>query len=166
MSAPSHKECAKCNELLVISGFSKDTSKKDGLQSWCKQCRRHRYLARRKEEINRAYEWAKKNPERRRDLNRASVARHPESRAKWNRTYYQKNSEYTVQMQEARRAEQNALTHQMKTKFRQTWSADEISFLMADNGLTIYQKAVALGRTHSACRGQLRRLRNNQGTPA
>lgn len=46
------KHCTKCKELKPLEGFSKNSGKKDGLQSHCKSC-------------NSA--WAKNNPERRRD---------------------------------------------------------------------------------------------------
>ena len=36
------KQCTKCKELLPLSAFSKDQTKADGLQSWCKLCQNER----------------------------------------------------------------------------------------------------------------------------
>jgi hypothetical protein len=33
------KQCTKCNKLCQISQFNKDSSKKDGLHSHCKECK-------------------------------------------------------------------------------------------------------------------------------
>ena len=33
------KECTKCHRFLAESEYSKDRSHKDGLNSWCKQCK-------------------------------------------------------------------------------------------------------------------------------
>jgi len=32
------KRCSKCGEIKPVSEFSKNKSKKDGLQDWCKTC--------------------------------------------------------------------------------------------------------------------------------
>jgi protein-arginine kinase activator protein McsA len=34
------KECSKCHQFLPNSEFYKDTSKKDGLRSYCRKCQR------------------------------------------------------------------------------------------------------------------------------
>ena len=33
------KICGKCNRILPIDNFSKDNRAKDGLQSWCRECK-------------------------------------------------------------------------------------------------------------------------------
>jgi hypothetical protein len=45
------KKCSKCGEVKSLSAFGRDKSKKDGLNSWCKECCNVR---------NRA--WNKANP--------------------------------------------------------------------------------------------------------
>jgi len=32
------KVCNKCNQQLPLASFSRDASKRDGRQSWCKEC--------------------------------------------------------------------------------------------------------------------------------
>lgn len=35
-----HKKCSNCGQVLPIDSFDKDSGKKDGHNSWCKECRR------------------------------------------------------------------------------------------------------------------------------
>lgn len=39
------KKCTKCNEEMAISEFVRDSQKKDGYQSCCKNCKNHHYLS-------------------------------------------------------------------------------------------------------------------------
>ena len=39
------KRCPMCNKYLPLEAFSKNKSRKDGLQSYCIECRKERYLA-------------------------------------------------------------------------------------------------------------------------
>lgn len=36
---PGYKYCSACGEWVSIKGYSPNTGNKDGLQSWCKECR-------------------------------------------------------------------------------------------------------------------------------
>ncbi len=36
----THKQCRKCEKWKTFTSFHKSTSSKDGLQPWCKVCRR------------------------------------------------------------------------------------------------------------------------------
>ena len=38
--AARRKKCARCKDLLELSEFNTDRAKKDGLCSWCKECKR------------------------------------------------------------------------------------------------------------------------------
>ena len=66
----STKLCPRCKLDLPISAFGKAKSTKDGLTSWCMECRRaagRAYAAKHKDEAAvRSKAWDEKNPERRR----------------------------------------------------------------------------------------------------
>lgn len=34
------KTCAKCGEAKPLTEFNKDSNKRDGLQTWCKECKK------------------------------------------------------------------------------------------------------------------------------
>jgi len=57
------KKCIKCGELKSFSEFHKDNNRKDGLQSWCKECRKE-YQENNKDHIKkRQKEYRKNNKE-------------------------------------------------------------------------------------------------------
>lgn len=74
-----NKICTKCAKRRVLSQFSRDLSKKDGLHCWCKPCHLVNYRAwvaqasvkerqlRRARATNRSRLWRIRNPERSRD---------------------------------------------------------------------------------------------------
>lgn len=76
------KKCSKCGEEKPFSEFSKDRSKKDGLQYPCKACN---------QEYQRKYREA--NPEKAAESSRKYREAHPERVAERKRKYYQRNSE-------------------------------------------------------------------------
>lgn len=49
------KQCTKCKQIYILSDFSKDKYKKDGLCSWCKnchnKCNKQDYLNNKKERL-------------------------------------------------------------------------------------------------------------------
>ena len=62
------KQCTKCKEVFSYEhGFSKNKSKKDGFQDWCKKCQVERwqiYYQNNKERLNEKTEiYARENPE-------------------------------------------------------------------------------------------------------
>ena len=57
------KTCAKCRLPFPSIAFSKDASKADGLQCWCKACRRNRYATNRSSEIKYALDYVAANAE-------------------------------------------------------------------------------------------------------
>ena len=69
------KECIKCGKVKEVSEFRKDSSRKDGLRSYCKKC--HNQLN---------IEWQKKNPEKVREYQRNWGRRNKKKRkASWER---------------------------------------------------------------------------------
>lgn len=70
------KTCSKCGVEKPEEDFYKAATTRDGRHPWCKTC--HKAWSR---------EWAKKNPEKRREASRRAYARNPEkllaASAKW-----------------------------------------------------------------------------------
>lgn len=82
------KHCSKCDCTLPATDFSKETSKKDGLKSWCKICTK-KYVAQHYEKnkqkyIDKAAQWKEENQERRAEI----MSKHKKN----NRAYYTENT--------------------------------------------------------------------------
>ena len=73
-TAFDEKTCTKCGETKPLEEFHKDRTKKDGLQSYCKECAREKarkwYAANSERHIGNVLKWKKANPERRREYDR------------------------------------------------------------------------------------------------
>lgn len=54
------KRCPKCGKTLCVSRFSKNSSTKDGLQSWCKSCKAAKHQERKEHNCNRVYSRKRK----------------------------------------------------------------------------------------------------------
>jgi hypothetical protein len=58
------KTCNKCGIEKLLSEFSKDVSKKDGIRNSCKQCAKEKYLSNRENEIQRSKTYQRINREK------------------------------------------------------------------------------------------------------
>lgn len=67
------KKCSKCGNELPLSEFSKDKSRKDGLQPWCKECKK---------------QWRADNAEARKQYDKQYNAEHAEARKQYNKQYH------------------------------------------------------------------------------
>lgn len=117
------RPCSACAEQKPLTEFGKDRQVKDGLRRRCFVCERARTnafkdahrsdvrskgrvyaLAKREENAARAAAWAKKNPERVRELQRDWVLRNPEKTKQYRRRWAQTHAAVCVEYVAARRA--------------------------------------------------------------
>ncbi len=79
----STKQCLKCNEVKALAMFGRLAARKDGFHYYCKLCIKdinaERYVRNRQGSIECAVIWAQNNRKRKRQLNRESAQRHPET---------------------------------------------------------------------------------------
>jgi 5-methylcytosine-specific restriction endonuclease McrA len=85
------KQCSRCDKIKPLSEFKKNKSRKNGIDSWCKEC--HRASCRKYIEINRetirekARKWRKDNGEKKREYDRrwneANQEKERERKRKW-----------------------------------------------------------------------------------
>lgn len=144
------KTCSRCKETKSVSEFSKDRGRKDGLQSQCKGCwssygRKYRELN--KEKLsNKQRRWRSENKEK-------VSAR--------NRSYYEANRAQVCRQTTRRGKERNNRSLELAHRQGLPWEDWEDRFVLADNGLTEYQRAVKLGRSCSSIQTRKRNLRKN-----
>lgn len=85
------KLCSRCNIEKPFEAFNKNSRAKDGCQTACRECfaayNAARYIAKADEIKARTAEWAKANPQRKRQRNaewqKANPAKHRAMSAKW-----------------------------------------------------------------------------------
>lgn len=96
----STKICSKCGRELPISEFSKDKSKKDGLQAYCKECNKQ-YREEHKEEYQKQYkaEYKEEYTEYRKQYQKQWYAEHKEEQAKYQKQYREEHKEEYTEYQ-------------------------------------------------------------------
>lgn len=91
------KICNKCGRELPISEFSKNKSKKDGLQSHCKECGKHYYkqwYTENKEALaERKKQYYTENKEARKQYSKQYYTEHADERKQYKKQWYTKNKE-------------------------------------------------------------------------
>lgn len=118
------KTCTNCKETKSVSEFYTDRSSRDGLFRCCKSC---------------ASEKSRKYYEANR-----------EKAAELSRRWHEKNAKQETRRKRKRDKEDNLRSLELAHNNGKPWEDWEDEFILADNGLTYYQKAVKLGRSYYA----------------
>lgn len=127
------RTCTECKETKPVSEFHRGKLRKDGLSTYCKSC---------KCEQNRRYRAANK-----------------EKIAEYKRRWYKENVKQEGRRYKKRLKEDNLRSLEFAHNKGKPWEDWEDEFVMADNGLTLYQKAVKLGRSFYALRQRKEKIR-------
>lgn len=157
------KACTKCKEVKPVSEFYKRKDAKDGLNSQCKKCvceRSRRYQEANKERV----------AERRRRYYEANKEKIAEKGLRYRENNKEKIAERDRRYREVNKAQRNRAAAKLFSKnnecsleiaYRQglPWEDWEDEFVAADNGFTVYQKAVKLERSYCSVKHKQIRLR-------
>ena len=143
------KTCNKCGETKPLDDFPRNRTKADGRGGWCRECdaegRRRRYEENRDKERERNRRWREENRDKDRERQR-----------RWR----EENRDYLRAAALANKSELESMSAEMATVPPRTpWTEEEDAFLMDDNGTTVFQKAIHLGRTYASCVGRRHHLR-------
>ena len=143
------KTCTKCGETKPLDDFHRHRGKADGRYAWCRECAA--------EHRRRYYE---NNRDKERELQRQYREENRDKLQERNRRYQEENRDYRRATGRANDSESQSISAEMATVPPRTpWTAEEEAFLMADNGMTTFQKAIHLGRTYHSCRRRRAYLR-------
>ena len=142
------KTCTKCGETKPLDGFNRHKGRVDGRNPYCRECMRE-YLRRDYEE-NRDRERECKH--RYREENRDKVR-------EYQRRYREENRDILNQGHKMSCAQKTRTSNLLVSKKGAPYSPEEDALILADNGMTIYQKAIELGRTHWSVEARKQRLR-------
>lgn len=143
------KTCTKCGETKPLDAFHRDRSRADGRVRRCRECVAEHDRRYREENLDKELERSRRYYEENRDKARERKRR-----------YWEENRDYFRAANRVNRSESQAMSAEMATVPLHTrWAAEEDAFLMADNGMTVFQKAIHLGRTYHSCTGRRHHLR-------
>ena len=172
------KTCTKCGETKPLDGFHRNKGGVDGRRSDCKECMRE-YLRRyREDNRDKRLEYARRYHEGNRDKVREYRRRyyeenrdkelecqrryHEENRDKVRerkRRYREENRDILNQERKIRHAQNMRTSNLLASKKGAPYSPEEDALILADNGMTTYQKAIELGRTYQSVKARKHRLR-------
>lgn len=142
------KRCSSCTETKPVSEFYKYKRSKDNLRASCKECTL--------EQNRRYYE---NNRKKVRECTRRYRENNPEKVREWRCRRRETNRAQINRQEIKRRQETQNRSLELAHRKRLPWEDWEDEFLLADNGLTRYQKAVKLGRSFSSTENRRRVLR-------
>ena len=157
------KMCAKCGETKPLDGFHRDKGTADGRRGKCKECVREYDRRYREENRDKMLDYKRRYYEETRDK-RLEYARryHEENRDKRlesHRRYYEESRDILNQGSKIRQAQNTRTSNLLASKKGAPYSPEEDALILAENGMTTYQKAIELGRTYHSVRIRKQHLR-------
>ena len=158
------KTCTKCGETKPLDDFHRNRTKASGWRSRCRECdakcRRRYYEENRDKVLENRRRYYEENRDKVLENQRRYLEKNRDKVREYQRRYREENRDYRRALNRANASESQAMSAEMTTVPPHTrWTADEDALLMADNGMTVFKKAIHLGRTYSSCRRRRERLR-------
>ena len=172
------KTCTKCGETKSLDDFHRDKTGVGGRRSDCKECVREYKRRYREENRDKVLEYKRRYHEENRDKRLESHRRYyEENRDKareYRRRHYEENRDKVLESQRRYREENRDILNQgnkicqaqntrtsnlLASKKGAPYSPEEDALILADNGMTTYQKAIELGRTYHSVRMRKQHLR-------
>ena len=172
------KTCTKCGVVKPLDGFHRDKTRAGGRRSYCKECVREykrRYYEENRDkrlEYNRRYH--EENRDKVRERNRRYYEENRDKKLEYECRYYEENRDKKLESQRRYYEENRDILNQgskicqvqntrtsnlLASKKGAPYSPEEDALILAENGMTIYQKAIELGRTYPSVRIRKQRLR-------
>ena len=158
------KTCTKCGETKPLDDFHRHRGKAEGRNSWCRECAAEYRRGYHEENRDKRLEYQRRYYEENRDKALEYQRRYREENRdkalEYERRYYEENRAHLCAVAGAGYSESQSMSAEMATVPPRTpWTEEEDAFLMADNGMTVFQKAIHLGRTYASCARRRERLR-------
>ena len=172
------KTCTKCGETKPLDDFHRNKTGAGGRRPDCKECvreysRRYHEENRDKErERNRRYREENRDKERERkhryreenrdkelDRHRRYYEENRDKERERKHRYREENRDIINQEKKIHHAQNTRISNLLASKKGVPYSPEEDALILADNGMTIYQKAIELGRTYQGVRIRKQHLR-------
>ena len=181
------KTCTKCGETKSLDGFHRNKGGVDGRHSRCKECRRERkrryYEENRDKVLESQCSYREENRDKRLEYQRRYREENRDKTLDYQRRYYEENRDKVRERKRRYREENRDILNQgskilhaqnmrisnlLASKKGAPYSPEEDALILADNGMTTYQKAIELGRTYQSVKARKQYLRaraNQRETP-
>lgn len=87
------KKCKKCNIERPVEMFSKNKNTKDGLECWCKLCKKQQYIDDRLRRLEYQKQYTEKNKEKLKETQKKYREKTKAKASEYNKKYQEKNRE-------------------------------------------------------------------------
>lgn len=159
--------CKDCKREYTRRYYEEDRDK------WLEYARRYRednrdkaldrqrryYEENRDKELERQRRYREENRDRVRERGRRHHEENRDERREYLRRYREENRGILNQEEKIRRAQYTRTSNLLASKKGAPYSPEEDALILADNGMTDYQKAIELGRTYRSVEARKQRLR-------
>ena len=142
------KTCTKCGETKPLDDFHRHKTGAGGRRPDCKECRREYSRRYREENRDKTLDYQRRYYEENRDKERERKHR-----------YREENRDILNQGSKIRHAQNTRTSNLLASKKGAPYSPEEDALILAENGMTTYQKAIELGRTYPSVRIRKQHLR-------
>ena len=172
------KTCTKCGVVKPLDDFHRYKTGAGGRKPHCKECvreyKRRYYEENRDKERERNRRYYEENRDKVREYNRRYYegnrdkvreykrSYREENRDKmldYKRRYYEENRDILNQGSKIRQVQNTRTSNLLASKKGAPYSPEEDALILAENGMTTYQKAIELGRTYHSVRMRKQHLR-------
>ena len=172
------KTCTKCGETKPLDDFHRDKTRAGGRKPYCKECvreyARRYYEENSDKELDRHRRYREENRDKERERHRRYREENRDEVLEYGLRYYEENRDKERERKHRYREENrdilnqgSKIRHAQKTRTSNLlaskkgapYSPEEDALILADNGMTIYQKAIELGRTYPSVRIRKQHLR-------
>ena len=157
------KTCTKCGVVKPLDGFHRNKAGAGGRRSYCKECVREytrRYLEEnREEERERSRRYLEENRDKERERNRRYREENRDKMLDYKRRYYEENRDILNQGSKICQVQNTRTSSLLASKKGARYSPEEDALILANNGMTTYQKAIELGRTYASVKARKQHLR-------
>ena len=153
------KTCTKCGETKPLDDFHRNKTGAGGRRSYCKECVREYTRRYYEENRDKARERKRRHYEENRDNHRRYYEENRDKVREYHRRYYEENRDIIDQGKKSRYAQYARTSSLLASRKGGPYSPEEDALILADNGMTDYQKAIELGRTYASVRIRKQRHR-------
>ena len=181
------KTCTKCGETKSLDDFHRNKTGAGGRRPDCKECvqeyTRRYYEENRDKELDRnrryreenrdkvresARRYREENRDKELDRNRRYREENRDKERERKHRYREENRDIINQEKKIHHAQNTRISNLLASKKGVPCSPEEDALILAENGMTIYQKAIELGRTYASVKMRKQHLRaraNQRETP-
>ena len=157
------KTCTKCGETKPLDDFHRDKTGAGGRRPDCKECVRERsrsyYEENRDKRLECSRRYYEENRNKVREYKRSYYEENRDKVRERQRRYREENRNIINQEKKIHHAQNTRISNLLASKKGAPYSPEEDALILADNGMTTYQKAIELGRTYQSVKARKQYLR-------